>query len=194
MKKVLSIVALCLIGILAGTIIVFSCVNKDYNLNLTNPDSISVYINKSLTENSEAYSLDSDDAHKEVYNKILSLFNESFKQKMMSAFFNGTLNEGVTITKEYKNLSSLTSTGTWLVFDYNLNPQTIKLNGKDYKDDSSYSKEYDKAIVEVKDSETMTTFSIYLKAKSKKDSSYYHYTVRAKQGDLYDYLNDDLAK
>ena len=193
MKKVLSIVALCLIGILAGTIIVFSCVNKDYNLNLTNPDSISVYINKSYKESSEAYSLDSDDAHKEIYNKILSLYNDSFKQKMMSAFFNGTLNEGVKITKEYRNLSSLTSTGTWLVFDYNLNPQTIKLNGKDYKDDSSYSKEYDKALVEVKNSETMTTFTIYL-AKRESDYSYYHYTVRAKQCDLYNYLNDNLAK
>ena len=193
MKKVLSIAALCLIGILAGTIIVFSCVNKDFNLNLTNPDSISVYINKSLTENSEAYSLDSDDAHKEIYNKILALYNDSFKQKMMSAFFNGTLNEGVTITRESRNLSSLTNTGTWLVFDYNLNPQTIRLNGKDYKDDSSSSKEYDKVFVEVKNSETMTTFTIYL-AKRESNYSYYHYTARAKQCDLYNYLNDDLAK
>lgn len=191
MKKALSIVALCLIGVLAGIIIVFSCVNKDYNLNLSNPDFINVYINTTLSENKPSYS--QDDETKDIYNKIISLYNESFKQNMMSAFFNGALGEKPQITKEYKSISNITSSGTWLVFDYNLHPQTIKLNGKEYTDNSSYSKEYDQALVEVKDSDTMTTFTIYL-VKTGSDYSYYHYTVRAKQTNLYSYLNENFAK
>lgn len=191
MKKVLSIVALCLIAVLAGTIIVFSCINKDFNLNLNNPDFINIYINSS-TKTGESYSLDTDNEHKEVYNKIMSLYNESFKQKMMSALFNGTLNEKTKITKEYRSLSSITSSGIWLEFNYNSSAQTIKLNGKEYSDDSSYSKEYDRAFVEVKDSSTATTFEIYL-VKTESDYSYYHYTVRATQANLYDYLNTNFA-
>ncbi len=191
MKKALSIVALCLIGVLAGIIIVFSCVNKDYNLNLSNPDFINVYINTTLSENKPSYS--QDDETKDVYNKIISLYNESFKQNMMSAFFNGALGEKPQITKKPETISNITSSGTWLVFDYNLHPQTIKLNGKEYTDNSSYSKEYDRALVEVKDSDTMTTFTIYL-VKTGSDYSYYHYTVRAKQTNLYSYLNENFAK
>ena len=45
MKKILSIVALCLIAVIAGTIIVFSCVDKDYNLK-TAFEPMKNYINR----------------------------------------------------------------------------------------------------------------------------------------------------
>ena len=190
MKKVLSIIALCLIGVLAGVIIVFSCVNKDYNLKLSSPDFVRVYVN--TTTAGEAYSADSDETHKQIYNKIMSLYNDSYKQKLMSALFNGTLGDKTSITREYKNINNAIGSGIWLEFNYNSNPQTIKLNGKDYTDDSTYSKEYDRAFVEVKDSDTVTTFTIYL-AKSDSDYSHYHYTVRAKQANLYKYLSENFA-
>lgn len=197
MKKVLSIVALCLIAVLAGTIIVFSCINKDFNLNLNNPDFINIYINSS-TKTGESYGLGTefDDEHKEVYNKIMSLYNESFKQKMMSALFNGTLTEKTKITKHSssKTVSSIVGSGIWLEFNYSDN-QKIKLNGKDYDDDSTWSKEYNRAFVEVKESSTATTFEIYLVTTTSSGSSYsyYHYTVRATQSNLYEYLNTNFA-
>lgn len=191
MKKVLSIIALCLIGILAGTIIVFSCINKDFNLNLSNPDFIEIYVG--TTDASQSYDKNGDSEHKAVYDKVLSLYNQSYKQKLMSSLFNGTLSEKTTISREYKyNLSSMTSSGTWIVFNYE-EEQTLKLNGKEYKDDYTTNKTYNKVYIEVKDSDTMTTFTIYVKNKDA-DSSYYRYSVRARQADLYKYLNENFAK
>ena len=46
MKKILSIVALCLIAVIAGVIIVFAVVDKNYNPNLLAPDYIQICINE----------------------------------------------------------------------------------------------------------------------------------------------------
>lgn len=191
MKKVLSIIALCLIGILAGTIIVLSCVNKDFNLNLNNPDFVEVWIDSTTSRKT----FEKDDAYaenKEIYNQIMNLYNESFKQKLMSSLFNGTIGEKA-VVKNWgynKSTTSITSSGTWLVFGYN-DAQTIKVNGKDYTDNTSNTKNYKKLFIQVKDSENMTTFDIYVQ-KEDSSNSYYYYTARAKQASLFEYLNEKI--
>ncbi len=191
MKKVLSIVALCLIGILAGTIIVLSCVNKDFNLNLQNPDFVEVWINSS-TDRKTFEKDDSYAENKEIYNEIMNLYNESFKQKLMSSLFNGTIGEKAVIKNwgYNKSTTSVTNSGTWLVFGYN-DTQTLKVNGKDYTDNTSNSKNYKKLYIQVKNSDNMTTFDIYVQ-KDGTTNSYYYYTARAKQANLYKYLNEKI--
>lgn len=195
MKKILSIVALCLIAILAGTIIVFSCVDKSYNLNLTNPD----YILVSVDNQADKISYEKNDSeYKEVYNKILNLYNESFKQKIMSGIFSGTIFSKTKL--EYNNsvqpISNLLSSGTYIVFGYDTK-NVLKLNGKNYtykypSGSTGPSTEYQKLYIEVKNSETITTFNIYAEAISSDTVkySYYHYEVKAKQCDLYEYLQE----
>ena len=98
MKKVLSIVALCLIAILAGTIIVFSCVDRNYNIKLADPDFIQIQINS--TENGESYfKTDSDSERQEKYNKVMELYNKSFKQKIMSGIFQGLISNSAKIER-----------------------------------------------------------------------------------------------
>lgn len=194
MKKALSIVALCLIGILAGVIIAFSCINKDFNLKLTNPDFVEIYVNTTTT--SQSYGKNGDSEHKAVYDKVMNLYNQSFKQKLMSSLFNGTLSEKATITREYKNnIAQITNSGVWVVFNYE-NEQVLMLNGKEFAyTENGYNDThitYNRLYVEVKDSSTMTTFNIYVR-KSGSESSYYRYTARAKQADLYKYLKENFA-
>lgn len=187
MKKILSIVALTLIAILASSIIVFSCVDKDYNPNLENPDYIKIFVDSS---SSEAYFNDNtNEENQKVYNETLRLYNESFKQKMMSAIFNGTLFENPTISKLSPKKNSF-STGIYINFHYN-EKQILKLNNDVYtyktEKTTETNIEYNDLYIEVKDSENLTTFNIYVQ-KLNSSYYYYHYTVRAKQADLYNYL------
>lgn len=194
MKKVLSIVALCLIGILAGTIIVFSCVNRDYNIKLEAPDFIQVQIDSS--SNTEIYSKDDVDADRKArYEKVMDLYNNSFKQKIMSGIFQGVLSTKAEIKREYKSISSILSSGTFVVFNYN-DYQTLKLNGKNYEYKSGTVTEkniqYKKIIVEVKDTNAISDIKIYVESKDNSDYSNYHYIVKAKQSDLYKYLQENF--
>lgn len=189
MKKVLSIIALCLIAVLAGTIIVFSCVDKSYNLNLTKPDYIEISINNSNAK--ESYYSNGDEEHKAVYVKVMKLYDESYKQKIMSGIFSGTIFSKPVIVRNGQSISNILSNGTFIVFNY-ADEQTLKLNGKDYtytysggSTDSNIK--YKTLYVEVKDTDSVTTFNIYVKNISS-DYSYYRYSVQGKQADLYDYL------
>ena len=189
MKKVLSIIALCLIAVLAGTIIVFSCVNKNYNLNLTNPDYIEISVNNSGVK--ESYYHDGDDEHKAVYDKVMKLYNDSYKQKIMSGIFSGVIFNKPTIVRNEntKNVDTLLSSGTFVIFNYK-EEQTLMLNGKKYTDKSNENGiKYKTLYVEVKDTNSITTFSIYVKNTSN-NYCYYRFSAQAKQADLYKYVSE----
>lgn len=190
MKKILSICALCLIAILAGVIIIFAVVDKDYNLNLSSPDYIQVCINKASNENVESY--DKNDAiseRKEVYNNVMKLYNESFKQKIMSGIFQGIIFDKTEIVYQYTSDSFLTN-GTFIAFNYN-DEQTLKLNGKVYTYKNKTNIKYKTLWVEVKDTTAMSDIYIYVKSIDA-DNSYYRYVVKAEQSELYNYLHENF--
>lgn len=194
MKKVLSIIALCLIGVLAATIIIFSTVNTSYNLNLAKPDYIEVSINNSNYK--ESYYANGDEEHKAVYNKIMNLYNASFKQKIMSGIFSGVIFNKPKIVYSGTSKNSILNNGTFIIFNYS-SEQTLMLNGKPYTYTySSGSTEtnikYNTLYVEVKNSNSITTFNIYVK-NINSDYSYYRYSVQAKQADLYNYIQQNFA-
>jgi len=193
MKKVLSIISLCLIAVLAVAIIVFSTVNTNYNLNLTKPDYIEISINNSNTK--ESYYSNGDDEHKQVYNKVMELYNASYKQKIMSGIFSGVLFNKPTIIYSTSSVNSILNNGSFIVFNYN-NEQTLTLNGKPYTYTSSSGSQttnikYNKLYVQVKNSNSITTFNIYVK-NIDNDYSYYRYSVQAKQADLYSYIQENF--
>lgn len=195
MKKVLSIVALCLIAILAGTIIVFSCVDRNYNIKLADPDFIQIQINS--TENGESYfKTDSDSERQEKYNKVMELYNKSFKQKIMSGIFQGVISNSAKIERNVVSVNSFLTSGTYIAFNYN-DPQTLKLNGKiyEYKSGSYTEKniQFQKVYVEVKNTDAVSDINIYVVNKGSQNYSYYHYVVKAKQANLYEYIQENFA-
>lgn len=186
MKKVLSIVALCLIAILAGTIIVFSCVDRNYNIKLADPDFIQIQINS--TENGESYfKTDSDSERQEKYNKVMELYNKSFKQKIMSGIFQGVISNSAKIERNVVSVNSFLTSGTYIAFNYN-DPQTLKLNGKIYE-----NIQFQKVYVEVKNTDAVSDINIYVVNKGSQNYSNYHYVVKAKQANLYEYIQENFA-
>lgn len=197
MKKILSIVALCLIAVIAGTIIVFSCVDKDYNLNLKNPDYIEIIMNNGA-ESQSYFKDDEISANKEVYDKVMKLYNESYKQKIMSAIFQGTLGNKVTIERNSISESSVTTSGVVIAFHYYEN-QTLKLNGKTYtytfaSGTTETNIQYKTLYVKVNSLDSLEDVNIYVKNINTSSSYiYYSYKVKANQSALYEYLKENFA-
>lgn len=192
MKKILSIVALCLIAVLAGTIIVFAFIDKNYNINLKDPDYIQVFINNSETNPQSYYKNDDNEERKEIYDKVIELYNGSFIQKMMSGIFQGIIFDGAEIVYENKSLSSVLSSGTFVAFNY-LNDQTLSLNGKVYSYKNDTNIKYNTLYVEVKDTTAMTDINIYVERIDSNTSTKYKYVVKAQQSELYNYLQETFA-
>mgnify|MGYP006325883479 CR=1 FL=1 len=198
MKKVLSIIALCLIAVLAGAIILFACIDKSYNPKIQEPDYIKIYINKTSGQNVESYyKNDEFSDRKAVYDNVMKLYNESFNQKIMSGIFQGILFEDAKIVKESKSLSTLT--GTYIAFNYN-ELQTLKLNGEVYTYKNGTTTEtnikFNTLYVEVKDTTAMSDINIYVEyynQSSSSETSRYKYVVKAEQSDLYKYIQENFG-
>jgi len=192
MKKILSIVALCLIAALAAVIIIFAVVDKNYNPNLQAPDYIQICINKSSDENVESYDKnDTISERKDVYNKVMKLYNESFSQKIMSGIFQGIVfNKTEIVRNVVTSIDSILSNGTYIAFNYN-DDQILKLNGEVYTYKNETNIKYKTLYVEVKNTTAMTDINIYVK-KIDADSSYYRFIVKAEQSELYKYLQDNF--
>ena len=195
MKKILSIVALCLIALLAGTIILFTFINKSYNPNLSSPDYIEVYVNYSGSNNVESYyKNDEFSDRQEVYNKVMELYNNSFNQNIMSGVFQGTIFSKTTITRPGTSKDNALSGGVFIAFNYN-DEQTLKLNGTDYVYTSgSYTEKdikYRTLYVEVKNSDAMTDIKIYVQPTNT-TTLRYCYNVKASQSALYNYIQENF--
>lgn len=198
MKKVLSIVALCLIAVLAGTIIIFACIDKSFNPNVTEPDYIQIYINKTSGQNAESYyKNDEFEDRKAVYDNVMKLYNASFNQKIMSGIFQGILFDNAEIVRETKSLTNLT--GTYIAFNYE-ELQTLKLNGKVYTYKSGSTTEtniqYKTLWVEVKDTTAMSDINIYVEHYTESNSnetSRFKFVVKAEQSNLFDYIQENFG-
>lgn len=191
MKKTLSYVALGLIFVLAVVIIAFTFVEKNFNINLENPYSVSIRNNG--TE-SESYFFDSDvSENKEIYNKLLNEYNNSYKQKIMSSLFQGILASNARIERVNSSMSTIDS-GTYLHFVYN-DAQTLKLNGKVYTYHYANSTatdtniQYKDVYVQVLDSNSMSQINVYV-SKVETSNLTYKYVVYANQGNLFDYITE----
>lgn len=189
MKKVLSYIALGLIFVLAATIIAFTFVEKNFNINVSNPYSINVITNGTA---GESYFSDSEvTENKEIYNKILGKYNDSYKQKVMSSLFQGLLTTNARIERVNSSMSTLNS-GTYLHFVYN-DEQTLKLNGKvyTYYYANSSAKDtdikYNDLYVQVLNSNAMSQINVYV-SKVGTSNLTYKYVVYANQSDLYNYI------
>lgn len=191
MKKTLSYVALGLIFVLAVVIIAFTFVEKNFNINLENPYSINIISNGTP---SESYFSDSNvSENKEIYNKLLSEYNNSFKQKVMSSLFQGILASNAKIERVNSSMSTIDS-GTYLHFVYN-DAQTLKLNGKVYTYHYSNSTstdtniQYKDVYVQVLDADSMSQINVYV-TKEGNSNLTYKYVVYANQSALYDYITE----
>ena len=189
MKKIISIIAMALVALVACTAIVFTFVPKDFNIGIENPSYFIVY-NGTETP----VSIYNNEEQGETYDKIIELYNSSFKTSLLNSLFQGKIGISPYIIEKYQSLTSndLSKSGkVFLEFRYD-SVQTLKLNGQKYTEASTSETNYVSIILEVLDSSNLTEVNAYLRYKEEgtNDYSWYRFVTQASQSALFDYLQN----
>lgn len=197
-KKIISIVIVSLVLALVLVTIILAIVPKK----LENPvaqgyTSITVYSGDK--DQTYFYTPNATDAdaikENETFRKIESLHADSLKDNVLSALFQGTGSFDVQVTKtNYPNAltEAQDQSDNVLVFTYATGEQTLMINGKEYKDTSSFSSSvvtFDMVVMPIGDSNSFEECTIYLADRTNKNSSY-QVKFLAHQSDLADYISN----
>lgn len=182
MKKILSIIAISLVALIAGAVIAFAFIPKQFNVNLTDPSYIRVFASDGQIETALKGSA--------KYDYIMEKYEQSFDSTLLSSLFQGRAFASPSIADKYHtlNVASLVDENEYyLEFCYDA-PQTVTFNGEEYQDDDD--NKYLTIMIQVKDSSVLSEIKLYARygAAGTVDYSYYNYTTYAAQSELFAYL------
>lgn len=183
-RKVISIVVLALVAIMSISIILCAYLPKNFNFGFNNPDYIVVHSSDNANVDDTSYFKNGET---QVYNKIMELYNQSFKTTILGAMFQGKAFTTVSAEEGYKSLSSLTGTSIEFVYQ---NSQKMMLNGKPYKASIVTNTNYISVVIEVVNHQSLTKVNAYFKYldTGSNNYSYVRFATYSAQADLYDYL------
>lgn len=176
-KKISAIAVIVLVLALVVTTIVLAVVPKT----MANPISdgfsyVMVYQgNKSALFTPNPTATGDEAEHNEIFNKIYELHEESLKDTLLSAIFQGTGSFSLTVDKKNPVANVITtiaeSEGNAVVFQYS-STQVLKIDGEVYNDELSSKGviEYDMIVLQLNDSENYEECVAYLADASTKKS------------------------
>lgn len=188
MKKISQIIAYSLLGLVVLGLVLTAVLKKDFAPNLTVPgyntgDGYIAIEQKGVANYDGLASKDKD-----VYNKFVNIYNNSFKLTILYSLFSGEISRKQEITSLEKNAPSLDSQIV-VSFIYE-NGQVLKSNGKVYYESVNSTTEikYTKVFFAVNQDKGLTSHKIYFQA----GSNYYELATLANFDDLYNFIADDL--
>ena len=189
MKKLLTIIALSLVGLLGATVITLAFVKTDYDqLNTSGVEAITVL--HSSKENT-FYS----DTNEEVFNKLLAEYEKGTRESVLSSLFQGAYSADA--KPEVLKLGwILNNSATYLKLSYEAGSYpTITLNGKEYTDENltttNKTVEYKAVYLEVENTTTLTKITAYFVEtlnNTSNNSGNYKIQFVTRQSSLHSYI------
>ena len=194
-KKVLSIVILCVIAAITVATIVLAVVPKTlYNPIDDGYKAITIYkgTNSNIYKNVEGNS----EQDREVIEQIETLHAKSIKDSLLSTIFQGTASFETSVVYEktatdcMSNVAKKTNS-VCLIFNY-LDEQTLVIDGEEYTHTDATGENntitYTKMFMTVSDNAEFQECVVYL--ANSNDKSNFKIKFLAHQSELYDYLTD----
>lgn len=182
-KRITAIVSLSIIGILILTTLILSCINIDYKIEYNKPNNIFVQYGSQLQQVKDQDS-----------SQISKLIDDASKKNLLSQMFSGQLNQKQSLMTDSTNGITLKNpTKFYVSFIYN-EPQILKLNGKDYKENGEKCY-YTRLVFEVNDVDSFDDVTVFVTPDKDADgdpmsSTKYtrRYIYKANFKPLYDFL------
>ena len=136
LKKVLSIVIVSVVLALVAVTIILAVVPKKFG-NPISTDYVTISVHKDGQKNRFEYHDGATEANfvknNKIFKEIGRLHEESLKDTLLSAIFQGTGTFKINVVQDPKgDALGEVSTGYGLIFNY-LQPQTLKVDGKELK-------------------------------------------------------------
>ena len=193
-KKVLSIVILCIIVAITVATVVLAVVPKElYNPVNDGYGAITVY--KDKVPNTYINVENNSEQDREVISNIEALHEGSVKDNILSTIFQGTgsFEESVVYEKTATDCMSKVAKVAdkiCLIFNYLDEKQTLVIDGKEYTHPEATGEGqtivYNKIFMQVSNNEDFQPCTIYLADSSNKSN--FKVTFLAHQSELYEYL------
>ena len=192
-KKVLSIVILCLVvAVTLATIILAVIPKKLYNPVTEGYYTVNVYKDKKNNLYLATDTADQED--KDFIEKLNKLQQKSVQDNILSALFQGTGKFEERVVYESTATDAMSKVANvedqvCLIFNY-LDEQTLMMNGKACTHASATGKDntivYTKMFMQISDNEQFEECTIYLTGSDNKSN--YQVKFLAHQSDIYEYL------
>lgn len=193
LTKVLTIVAIVLVGLIAVSAITLALVKSNFNqvIDMSKVEGITVY-----TDSKDNYY--SEDTNKEVFEQLKKLYNKGTEESVISALFQGAYSkrakaEVITSTVSTDTLKTPAS-GTY-VLKFNLKEtQQLKVNGEVVEDSSKYGSDksiyYNTVYVNIENNTALTKIRCYIISETSINYSYTQVDFVAHHSELFDYISD----
>lgn len=193
LTKVLTIVAIVLVGLIAVSAITLALVKSNFNqvIDMSKVEGITVY-----TDSKDNYY--SEDTNKEVFEQLKKLYNKGTEESVISALFQGAYSkrakaEVITSTVSVDTLKNPAS-GTYVLKFSLKDTQQLKVNGKVVEDSSKYGSDksiyYNTVYVNIEDNTALTKIRCYIISETSINYSYTQVDFVAHHSELFDYISD----
>ncbi len=184
MKKIITIVALSIIGVLIATTITLGFVNSNFKqINVDDAISVTVYKDNSTNV---YYKTDGGE-----YNDLTDLYNKQSVQSVLVSLFTGAYSVDASVENESLTISNKVSSGYWLVYRFD-DAQVLSIDGKEYEDKTQTSTQvtFTKFALEVTETNGMELVTIYIYSISYPTQTSHTVSVYADTSEIYNYIND----
>ena len=193
LTKVLTIVAIVLVGLIAVSAITLALVKSNFNqvIDMSKVEGITVY-----TDSKDNYY--SEDTNKEVFEQLKKLYNKGTEESVISALFQGAYSkrakaEVITSTVRVDTLKNPAS-GTYVLKFSLKDTQQLKVNGEVVEDSSKYGSDksiyYNTVYVNIEDNTALTKIRCYIISETSINYSYTQVDFVAHHSELFDYISD----
>lgn len=193
LTKVLTIVAIVLVGLIAVSAITLALVKSNFNqvIDMSKVEGITVYIDSKDNYYSE-------DTNKEVFEQLKKLYNKGTEESVISALFQGAYSkrakaEVITSTVSVDTLKNPAS-GTYVLKFSLKDTQQLKVNGEVVEDSSKYGSDksiyYNTVYVNIEDNTALTKIRCYIISETSINYSYTQVDFVAHHSELFDYISD----
>jgi len=189
-KKIILTICSSLVGALLIATIILACTSYTA-YGIVNDKAYSIEVYKNGYETSTKYVYDNED---EVYTNVISKLKDSLKENNLSALFQNVRSFKTRVENVEKKISEAVDAndGSYYVAFYYSTPQILVIDGKEYVNENSTTKEtvkYTQLWMEIKNSSSFTSYTAYLvDASLSVETSYFQVVMIGEQAPVYDYL------
>jgi cell division protein YceG involved in septum cleavage len=186
MKKIITIVALCVVGVLVVTTMALGFINTSF-AQVEISDAISVTVHKGGSKNQIYYK----DTDAEYFNKFVEMFNTQSEQSILKSLFTGAYSIEPEVINETTGMSSKLTSGYWVVYRF-ADAQTLKIDGEEYVDKSQQDTKvtYKKLALSVVETEGMKLVTMYIFNNVDDSNATHTIKVYADLTATYNYISD----
>lgn len=178
-NKIAPMIVLGVTALLILTVMVLYFTPISYMPNMAKPDYIQVH--QTSTKHTTC------DENDELYGKVLTTFNKSFSQNLLSAIFAGQTSGALNQTSigELRTTTTAPDYVTYVQFDFN-EGQKITINGHEQ------NVAIEEVIVEVENVVGFAETTVYFKQITSpgESTTYYYMTTLANQAELYKLIQE----